>query len=76
MTFKEYVAQARIGADGPGDVHRLARGDPSLPDIATFRDLQAYLHGKGFGGSLAEHAPKAWARYVEAHNKRRSEIDD
>lgn len=70
MTFKEFVAQAKIHADGAGDVMRLVRREPSLPEIASLKELQEYLASRGLSDSLAQHAPLAWARYVGTQSKR------
>ena len=69
MTFKEFVAQTKIHADGAGDVLRLVRQDLRPPEIATLRGLQAYLRSRGLNDSLAQYAPLAWTRYVGTQSK-------
>ena len=39
VTFKEFVAQTKIHADGAGDVMRLVRREPSLPEIGSLKEL-------------------------------------
>ncbi len=63
MTLREYIARCKIPVDAAGDVIRLARQDASLPEIATERELQAYLEKRGLPKSVAHGASKAWERY-------------
>jgi hypothetical protein len=63
VRFKEYVAKCKVKADAAGDVLRLAKQDPGLPEIATVRELQAYLEGRGLPESVTRSANEAWERY-------------
>lgn len=63
MTFRDYVAQCKIPVDAGGDVIRLAKQDANLPEIATERELRAYLEERGLPESVNQGASKAWERY-------------
>ena len=63
MTFKDYIARRKAGYDDMGDFLRLARADSSLPEVAIWPEMKAYLEAKGLSHKIIEGGERAWDFY-------------
>jgi hypothetical protein len=68
MTFMEYIAKRRAGANGPGDFVRDARQDPAMPDARSWEELERYLAPKASPGFLRS-ARTVWSSYTAARRR-------
>lgn len=65
LTFKDYLAGRKAGADAAGDFVRLARRDSGFPDVVSLDELLAYLESRRNYDALAG-AQFVWRKYVTA----------
>jgi hypothetical protein len=65
LTFKNYLAGRKAGADAAGDFVRLARSDPTFPDVTTLDDVLSYLTSRG-RPEWREGAEFIWTKYRQA----------
>jgi hypothetical protein len=66
-SFKQYALSRRAAADHiTGGFIREAKSDTELPDIKTWRELRAYLHGRGATDQMYVAARQVWRDYQRA----------
>lgn len=77
MTFKEYLAVRKAGADEAGDFVRLARRDPEFPEATNLDEVLVYLERRGDYEALTG-AQMVWRKYViaerDAQRKKRQKV--
>jgi len=64
--FRDYIARRRIEGRPPGRFAVDAQEDRDLPDAKTWKELEAYLIGKGAKREVLEEAAETWKDYQEA----------
>ncbi len=64
MSFQEYLAKRRVGPNVAGDFVRDARLDHSMPDVATWKELNDYLSNLGACDGAIMGARIVWAGYL------------
>ena len=72
MTFKEYLAGAKVGYDAVGDFVRVARADPGMPDIRSSAELTTYVYGRRDYQSI-EAARQAWSNFERSVKEKERE---
>lgn len=75
MTFKEYLSARVAGFDALGDLIRLLRADPKLPDVHNKDELKSYISGRRYWPDVDDAALKLWTDYLQ-HNKRTTKVSN
>ncbi|MGE0668895.1 MAG: hypothetical protein AB7O49_20250 [Sphingomonadales bacterium] len=71
MSFKSYLMTRKRGPSPQGDFIQHAQGDARMPNVASWRELRAYLLECGAPHGAVESARLVWLAY-RAMLKRRA----
>ncbi len=65
MTFKEYIAGIKAHDFALGHFVLDAQGDPELPNVESWEELEAYLVGKEAKDEVLKGAREYWSFFEE-----------